>query len=142
MKPPKTVAEYLKSVPQPHRATLEKLRTDILAAAPFLEETISYRMPTFKHGPGYGIVSFAAFKHHCSLFPMSAKIGAELGGAWLSGKGTLQFAPDKPLPASLVKKIVKARLAEDAELKAARAAKKAAKKAPAKKSAKKKGAKK
>ena len=141
MKPPKTVAEYLKSVPQPHRATLEKLRADILAAAPFLEETISYRMPTFKHGPGYGIVSFAAFKDHCSLFPMSTKVGAELGGAWLSGKSTLQFAPDKPLPAVLVKKIVKARLAENAELKATRAAKKAAKKTPAK-GAKKKAAKK
>jgi len=137
MKAAKTVAEYMKSVSQPHRAALEKLRKDILAAAPFLEETISYGMPTFKNGPGYGIVSFAAFKNHCSLFPMNGTLGAELGGAWLAGKGTLQFTPDNPLPTALVKKIVKARLAEDAAMKAERAAKKAtkkvAKKAPAKK---------
>lgn len=136
MAPPKTVEAYLAATPLPHRATLEKLRRDILAAAPFLTETISYGMPTFKHGPGYGIVAFAAFKHHCSLFPMSKAVGENLGGAWLSGASTLQFEPDKPLPAALVKKIVKARLAENAALTQARDERKAAKKAatkPAKK---------
>jgi uncharacterized protein YdhG (YjbR/CyaY superfamily) len=136
MAPPTTIDAYLAATPQPHRATLAKLRRDILAAAPFLEEAISYGMPTFKHGPGYGIVAFAAFKRHCSLFPMSKAVGQNLGGAWLSGASTLQFEPDKPLPSALVKKIVKARLAEDAALKQARAEGKAAKKAaikPAKK---------
>ena len=136
MKKYDTVAAYLADTPQPHRATLEKLRRDILAVAPDLEETMSYGMPTFKRGSGYGIVAFAAFKHHCSLFPMSARVGAKLGGAWLSGKSTLQFPADKPLPTTLVKQIVKARLAEDAELKVARAARKAAKKAAAKKAKK------
>jgi uncharacterized protein YdhG (YjbR/CyaY superfamily) len=120
MAPPKTVDAYLAVTPQPHRATLEKLRRDILAAAPFLEEVISYGMPTFKHGKGYGIVAFAASKNHCSLFPMSKAVGQNLGGAWLSGASTLQFEPDKPLPATMVKKIVKARLAENAVLNEAR----------------------
>jgi uncharacterized protein YdhG (YjbR/CyaY superfamily) len=132
MAPPKSIDAYLAATPQPHRATLEKLRRDILAAAPFLDEVISYGMPTFKHGAGYGIVAFAAFKNHCSLFPMSKAVGQDLGGAWLSGASTLQFEPDMPLPAALVKKIVKARLAEDAAMKAARDARRAAKKAAAK----------
>jgi uncharacterized protein YdhG (YjbR/CyaY superfamily) len=132
LKAPQTVDAYLAAAPQPHRATLEKLRRDIRAAAPFLEETISYGMPTYKNGPGCGIVAFAAFKNHCSLFPMSKAVGQDLGGAWLSGMSTLQFEPDKPLPTALVKKIVKARLAEDAALKQARAARKAVKKAMAK----------
>lgn len=132
MKKPLTVAVYLAATPQPHRATLEKVRADILAAAPDLEETISYGMPTFKRGPGYGIVSIAAFKNHCSLFPMSKAVGGDLGGAYLSGESTLQFPPDKPLPTALVKKIVKARIAENEKLQTARAARKAAKKAAAK----------
>lgn len=132
MKPVKTVDAYLAATAQPHRATLEKLRRDILAAAPDLEETISYGMPMFKRGSGHGIVAFAAFKNHCSLFPMSKAVGQELGGAWLSGQSTLQIAPDKPLPSALVRKIVKARLVEDAALKTARAARKAAHKAAGK----------
>ena len=137
MKRAETVQTYLAALKQPHRATLEKLRADILAAAPDLEETISYGMPTFKRGPGHGVVAFAAFKNHCSLFPMSSRIAGELG-LTVAGKSTLQFPPDKPLSAALVKKVVKYRLAENAAVKAERAAKKAAKKAGAKQAAKKK----
>ncbi len=71
-------------------------------------------MPTFKYR-GRSLVAFAAFKKHCSLFPMSGavieKFKGELGGLHTS-KGTLQFPQDKPLPAALVKKIIKARMAE------------------------------
>ena len=77
-------------------------------------EAITYRIPTFKYNGG--LVAFAAFSNHCSLFPMSyAVIGAfkkELKGFEVS-KGTIRFPVDKPLPATLVKKIVKARIAEN-----------------------------
>lgn len=131
-----TVAAYLAALPQPHRATLQKLRADILAAEPRLEETISYNIPTFKLGPGHGIVSFAAFKNHCSLFPMSSSAAGALG-LEVSGQSTLQFPPDTPPSAALVKKIIKYRLKEQAAVREKRAAKKAAKKAKAKKPAKK-----
>lgn len=135
-----SVAAYLAALQQPHRGTLEKLRADILAAEPRLEETISYNIPTYKLGAGYGIVSFAAFKNHCSLFPMSSSAAGALG-LEVSGQSTLQFPPDTPPSAALVKRIIKYRLQENAALKAKRAAKKAekqaAKKAEAKKPAKK-----
>ncbi len=127
MKTAKTVAAYLAALPPDQRKVLTKLRADIMAAEPKLEETISYGMPTFKLGPGYGIVGFAAFKAHCSLFPMSATIAKELG-LRVSGKSTLQFTPEEPLSAALVKRIVKHRVAEDKALRAERAARKAAKK--------------
>ena len=73
-------------------------------------------MPAFRDGDRL-LVSYAAFKDHCSLFPMSLKViddhRDELEGH-LSGRGTIRFRPERPLPAPLVKKIVKERLAEDA----------------------------
>jgi len=110
---PKTVDEYLARVPQPARGTLEKVRAAIRAAAPRgATETISYGIPAVKLD---GIlVWFAAFAKHCSLFPGASVIAAfrsELKGYTLS-KGTIQFSVDKPLPAALVKKLMKARVAE------------------------------
>jgi uncharacterized protein YdhG (YjbR/CyaY superfamily) len=113
-RPAATVDEYLAVVPEPARTTLEKMRANIRAAAPEASEVISYGMPTFKYR-GKGLVGIAAFKKHCSLFPMSGavidKFKDELEGFYTS-KGTLQFPVDKPLSAALRKKIIKARMAE------------------------------
>ena len=111
--PAKTVDEYLAGVPQEARAVLEKLRRTIKAAAPMAAEGISYQMPMYKH---HGmVVGFAAFKDHCSIFPGPAVMDAhkeELKG-YSTSKGTIRFSVDKPLPAALVKKLVKARIAEN-----------------------------
>ena len=111
---PKSVDEYLSSVPEPARSTLKKLRATIRSAVPLeATEAISYRIPTIKYKGS--LLAFAAFSHHCSLFPMSyAVIGGlekELKHFEVS-KGTIRFPVDKPLPAILVKKLVKARIAE------------------------------
>ena len=105
-----TVEAYLAKVPEPARTTLEKLRATIRAAAPkAATEAISYGIPSFQYKGG--LVAYAAFKRHCSFFPMGAKaieeFADELEGFRVS-KGTIQFALDKPLPAALVRKMVKA----------------------------------
>jgi len=106
------VESYLAACPEPHRTTLEKLRATIRSVVPKeATEAISYGMPSF-HYKG-GLVAYAAFKAHCSFFPMSGRIvedfAEELRG-FKTSKGTIQFPPDKPLPAPLVKKLVKAKL--------------------------------
>ena len=110
--PPKNTDEYLDVVPEPARSTLNKMRAVIRSAVPKeATEAISYGMPAFKHDGT--LVWFAAFSDHCSFFPTAAIIEEfknELKGYTLS-KGTIQFPIDKPLPAALVKKMVKARLA-------------------------------
>jgi uncharacterized protein YdhG (YjbR/CyaY superfamily) len=110
---PKSVDEYLARVPEPSRSTLNKVRAVIRSAVPpEATETISYGIPAFRHEQV--LVWFAAFSRHCSLFPTSSVIEAfkkELKGFTIS-KGTIQFPTDKPLPAALVKKLVKARLAQ------------------------------
>jgi uncharacterized protein YdhG (YjbR/CyaY superfamily) len=73
MAPPTTVDDYLASLPEEPRTALEKLRKTIRAAAPKATETISYQMPTFKDH-GRFLVSYAAFKNHCSLFPASKAV--------------------------------------------------------------------
>ncbi len=114
MAAPTSVEDYLAGLPQGSRAALEKLRKTIRAAAPEATEAISYQMPAFKvHGRS--LVSYAAFKDHCSLFPMSLKViedHKEELRPHFSGKGTLRFTAEKPIPAALVKKIVKARIEE------------------------------
>jgi uncharacterized protein YdhG (YjbR/CyaY superfamily) len=109
-----TVEEYLAAVPEPHRTTLETLRARIRAAVPEgTTERLSYGMPSFHNKKG--LVCYAAFKNHCSLFPMSGRVLAQLGeelAKYRTSKGTLQFAVDKPLPAALIKKILKVRLEE------------------------------
>jgi uncharacterized protein YdhG (YjbR/CyaY superfamily) len=111
---PSSVEDYLSQVPEEVRAALEKLRKTIKAAAPDTTETISYQMPTFKDH-GRFLVSYAAFKDHCSLFPASEAVMEVLGEElkpYFSGKGTIRFHPAKPLPAALVTKIVQTRLEE------------------------------
>ena len=109
------IDEYLSKVPEPQRTTLNKLRATIHAAVPGATEGISYGIPAIHYqGP---LVAFAAFKKHCSLFPMSGATLATLATElepYKRSKGTLQFPIDKPLPAALVKKIIKTRLKEKA----------------------------
>jgi uncharacterized protein YdhG (YjbR/CyaY superfamily) len=109
------VEAYLAKVPEPARTTLQKVRASIRSAVPAdATEGLSYGMPAF-HYKG-ALVAYAAFKKHCSLFPMQASLidaMKEELTAYRTSKGTLQFPLDKPLPAALVKKIVKARVAEN-----------------------------
>jgi uncharacterized protein YdhG (YjbR/CyaY superfamily) len=109
-----SVDEYLDGVADEPRKALENLRQTIQRADPEATEAISYQMPTFKHR-GKSLVAYAAFKNHCSLFPMSMRVietcEKELQ-PYHSSKGTIQFTADKPLPETLVEKIVHARIAE------------------------------
>ena len=110
---PKTVDEYLARVPEPARRALNKIRAAIRSAVPpHATETISYRIPAFRYNGV--LVWFAAFSNHCSLFPTAAVIEAfkkELKG-FSTSKGTVHFPMDKPLPIALIKKLVKARVAQ------------------------------
>lgn len=110
---PKTVDEYLAGVPEPARGALQKVRAAISSAAPpQATETISYGIPALRCNGV--LVWFAAFSKHCSLFPTASvieKFKDELKEYTIS-KGTIQFPADKPLPASLIKKMVKARIQE------------------------------
>ncbi len=118
--------------PEP-RAALEKLRGQIRAAAPGAEEVISYGQPAFKlHGH---LVAFGAFKKHLSFFPMSSNLLQSYPEAapFVTSSGTMQFQPAKPIPAALVKKIVKARIAQNLEVAAERTAIKKARAGAAKK---------
>lgn len=112
-----TVDEYMATLPEDRRAPMELLRQTIRAAAPEATETIAYKMPAFRSPGGQFLVSFDAYKAHYSLFPASDPVieacGEELT-PYLSGKGTIRFPADKPIPAGLVTKIVKVRWAENA----------------------------
>jgi uncharacterized protein YdhG (YjbR/CyaY superfamily) len=112
---PKNVDEYLAGVPEPARSTLNRVRAAIRSTVPpEATEAISYRMPTFKYKGS--LVGFAAFSNHCSLFPMSASVIEAFKNElkdFHTSKGTIRFPVDKPLPAALVKKLVKARIAEN-----------------------------
>lgn len=112
-----TVAGYLAALPKDARAALAKLRKVIKAAAPKATEGISYQIPAYKH---HGLlVGFAAFATHCTFHVMSPAVmrahAAELKG-YATGKGSIRFPAYKPLPARLVKKLVKARIAENERL--------------------------
>jgi uncharacterized protein YdhG (YjbR/CyaY superfamily) len=113
-RPTRDVDNYLTTVPPEARATLEKLRKTIKAVVPEAIEVISYQMPTFKLD-GRMLVSFAAFKDHCSFFPGAAPIKAHEADlkSYETSKGTIRFPTSKPLPAVLVKKLVKARIKEN-----------------------------
>ena len=111
----KNVNEYLAGLPEPARTTLKRVRAVIRSVVPVeTTEVISYGIPTFKYKRG--LVAFAAFKDHCSFFPMGSSVldafKEELKGFRVS-KGTLHFPLDRPLPAALVKKIVRARIAQN-----------------------------
>jgi uncharacterized protein YdhG (YjbR/CyaY superfamily) len=111
---PENVDEYLADVPEPARSTLNKMRAAIRSVVPpEATETISYGIPAFKHNGV--LVWFAAFSSHCSLFPTASVIESfknELKG-FSTSKGTIHFPIDKPLPIALVKKLVKARVAQN-----------------------------
>ena len=113
------VDAYLAAVPEPARSTLEKMRALIRSTVPAeATEAIGYGMPTFRYKGA--LVAYAAFKNHCSLFPMNASIVEafkEELKEYKTSKGTIQFTVDKPLPAALVKKLVKARVAENEQKK-------------------------
>jgi uncharacterized protein YdhG (YjbR/CyaY superfamily) len=109
------VDAYLAKVPEPARATLETVRATIRSVAPAeTTEGLSYGMPTFRYKGA--LVAYAAFKDHCSFFPCQASLIDQMKDElknYRTSKGTLQFPLDKPLPAALVKKLVKARIAEN-----------------------------
>lgn len=115
---PRDVDEYFAGVQEPARSTLHKMRQTIRSAVPpEATETISYRIPAFKYNGS--LLWYAAFSDHCSLFPTAAVIAAfkkELKG-FTTSKGTIQFPVDKPLPTTLIKKLVKARVAQKARKK-------------------------
>ena len=109
-----TIDAYLAALGADKRAALEKLRKCIRAAAPKAEECISYQVPAFRLG-GRMLVAFGAAANHCSFYPGAFPIDAcvEELKAYDTSKGTIRFQPDRPLPAALVRKLVKARIAEN-----------------------------
>ncbi|MDT4969533.1 MAG: hypothetical protein QOJ64_4270 [Acidobacteriota bacterium] len=112
---PTTIDEYLAPFGKEQRAALEKLRKDIKTAAPKAEECISYDIPTFRLD-GYMLVSFGGWASHCAFYPGAFSIEAhkdELKPYSIS-KGTIRFSADSPLPTTLVRKLVKSRIAHNA----------------------------
>lgn len=110
----KTIDEYLATLSDDQRAALEKLRKTIRAAAPKAEECISYQIPAFRQNGM--LVGFGATAKHCAFYLMSAstvEAHKEELMAYDTSKGTIRFPADKPLPAALVRKLVKARIAEN-----------------------------
>jgi uncharacterized protein YdhG (YjbR/CyaY superfamily) len=109
---PATVDEYFAHAPERSRAMLSKMRTVIKSSVPRgVTETISYQIPAFAHDGV--LVWYAAFANHCSLFPTGEVIEAckkDLEG-FRTSKGTVQFPLDKPLPVTLIRKLVKSRVA-------------------------------
>jgi uncharacterized protein YdhG (YjbR/CyaY superfamily) len=110
---PETIDEYLALQSEDKRAALEALRRAIRSAAPGAEECISYQVPGFRLD-GRLLVSFGAAAKHCAFYPGARPIRTckdELE-AYDTSKGTVRFPPDRPLPARLVRKLVKTRIAE------------------------------
>jgi uncharacterized protein YdhG (YjbR/CyaY superfamily) len=109
------VEAYLAKVPEPARTTLQKVRATIRSVVPAeATEGLSYGMPAFRYKGA--LVAYAAFKDHCSFFPMQASLLDEMKDElknYRTSKGTLQFPQNKPLPAALLKKMVKLRVAEN-----------------------------
>jgi len=107
----KLVDAYLKTVPEPQRTTLKKLRQTILKIEPKAKEVISYGMPAYKIDEGI-ICGFLSAKNHCSYYPFSGSVLKELvkeTSKYDQSKGTLRFEIDKPLPEALVRKLIKVR---------------------------------
>lgn len=121
---PATIDEYLSRLTPEQRAALETLRKTIRSAMPSAEECISYGMPGFRHD-GKVVVWMGAAATHCAFYPGGVvdQFEDELAD-FETSKGTIRFQPEAPLPAALVRRIVKMRLAQNA-MKAPRAAKRA-----------------
>jgi uncharacterized protein YdhG (YjbR/CyaY superfamily) len=109
----KSVDEYISTFPKDTRKILEQVRQTIKNSAPEAEETINYQIPTFKLSGN--LVHFAAFKNHIGFYPTSSgqKAFEKELSVYKSGKGSIQFPIDKPLPLALIKKIVKYRIKEN-----------------------------
>ncbi len=112
---PATVDEYLAAVPDDHkRAALQKLRRTIKAALPRAEECISYGLPAFRY-EGRMVAWYGAAKNHCSFYPGGVVDACKDDlTKYETSKGTIRFTPAAPLPATLVKKLLKARIAVNA----------------------------
>jgi uncharacterized protein YdhG (YjbR/CyaY superfamily) len=116
--PAANVDEYLAGLPNDRRSAMEALRAAARAGAPEATEVISYGMPALKSHGGQFLVSYDAFKRHYSLFPSTDAVIAALGdelAPYLSGKGTIRFPADAPIPTDLVRRIVSIRFEENAE---------------------------
>jgi uncharacterized protein YdhG (YjbR/CyaY superfamily) len=110
--PAKEVDQYLQALEEPKRSTLESLRRTILEIVPEAEEVISYRVPAFRVG-GKTVAGFAAFKNHLSYLPFSGSVLPQIAGdleGYTMTKSALHFPVDSPLPKTLVKKLISARL--------------------------------
>lgn len=114
---PSTIDDYLKSVPEDRRRALEDLRAKIRSIVPDAEECISYRIPAFRLN-GVVVAGFCATAKGCSYFPFSGSTLMTLArdiGRYDQTKGSLHFSSDEPLPTALVRKLIKARIAETKE---------------------------
>jgi uncharacterized protein YdhG (YjbR/CyaY superfamily) len=108
------VDDYLAVVPEPQRATLAAMRSLIAGLLPDAEQGIAYGVPCFRVN-GKAVAGFGFSKNHCSYFPMSGSITAELADelqGYVTAKGSVQFAVDTPLPADLVRQLIEARQRE------------------------------
>src|SRR3954463_5536980 len=114
-KEPLSVNAYLAGLSPDKRAALKALRNAIKAAAPRAEECISYQLPAFRLD-GRMLAWFGAATNHCAFYPGAYPIAACKADLkkYKTSKGTIRFSPDTPLPAALVRKLVKARIAERA----------------------------
>jgi len=110
---PETIDEYLAPLSGEKRAALEKLRRAIRSVAPGAEECISYNIPAFRLG-GRLLVGFGAAANHCAFYPGAHPVKAHSDElkVYTTLKGTIRFPADRPLPAALVRKLVKTRIAE------------------------------
>ena len=112
---PETIDGYLAGLDADTRTALEDLRRNIQTAAPTAQECISYRLPAFRLD-GKMLVGFGAAKKHCAFYLMSSStveaLQAELVG-YDTGKGTIRFPADRPLPEGLVRRLVEARIQEN-----------------------------
>lgn len=116
MKKPLSIDEYIAQFPDSIQELLQQVRTTVQQAAPAATEAISYGMPAFKQNSV--LVFFAANKNHIGFYPTGAGIEAfkDQLGAYQFSKGAIQFPLDKKMPLALIKKIVKFRMKQDAEM--------------------------
>ena len=119
---PKTVAGYFAALSTENRAALNRLRKQIRSAVPLAEECISYQIPAFRLD-GRMLVWYGAWESHCALYPGTSiePFKKQLGRFDTGSKGTIRFQPDDPLPATLVRRLVKARIAQNSALRKPRA---------------------
>ena len=113
---PTTIDDYLAPLSDDKRVALERLRRTILDAAPGAEEAISYQLPGFRLD-GRWLLWIGAAANHCAIYGVERSSLEGLDEFETSGKGTVRFHPERPLPDALVREIVRARIAKNAERK-------------------------